>query len=141
MEALDFRMGGLSKRLNRILTRAGRTAVKAKLSDLEQSRGVTVTAVNPAYTSQECSGCGYADKRNRTSQKRFVCRFCGKKLLADINAARTGLGRSRVEGSYRYLPKERTLAEIDNRFHARWGVTAADLRERQPRGHSTASSP
>ncbi|WP_459961168.1 zinc ribbon domain-containing protein [Nocardia sp. IFM 10818] len=141
VEALDFRMGGLSKRLNRIVTRAGRAAVKAKLADLEQSHGIAVTAVNPAYTSQECCGCGYVDERNRTSQKRFVCRFCGKKLLADINAARSGRGRSRVEDGYRYLRKERTLAEVDSRFCARWGVRAADLRERQLRGCSTASSP
>jgi IS605 OrfB family transposase len=39
--------------------------------------GVPVIAVDPAYTSQRCTACGHTDKRNRTSQARFVCRDCG----------------------------------------------------------------
>lgn len=39
--------------------------------------GVPMIAVNPAYTSQRCTACGHTDKRNRTSQARFVCRNCG----------------------------------------------------------------
>lgn len=39
--------------------------------------GVPIIAVDPAYTSQRCTACGYTDKRNRTSQARFVCRNCG----------------------------------------------------------------
>lgn len=33
--------------------------------------------VDPAYTSQRCTHCGYIDRRNRTSQDAFVCRDCG----------------------------------------------------------------
>ncbi|MED5812162.1 transposase [Mycolicibacterium sp. 050232] len=39
--------------------------------------GVPIVAVDPAYTSQRCTACGYTDKRNRTSQAQFVCRDCG----------------------------------------------------------------
>ncbi|MUL61197.1 transposase [Mycobacterium sp. CBMA 213] len=39
--------------------------------------GVPIIAVDPAYTSQRCTTCGHIDKRNRTSQARFVCRDCG----------------------------------------------------------------
>ncbi|MEC3956153.1 transposase [Nocardia sp. CDC153] len=134
VERLDFRLGGLSARLNRMLTRAGRAAVKDKLAALGETHGITVIEVNPAHTSRTCSGCGYADKRNRTSQKRFVCRFCGRKLLADINAARNILGRSGDMSGDRYLSKEAVLAEIDRRFHVRWRTEAADLRERFRRG-------
>lgn len=141
VEKLDFRRTGLSKRLNRILTRAGRGAVKRKLASLTDIHGITVTEVQSAYTSQTCSGCGYSDRRNRSSQKRFVCRFCGRKLLADINAARNILGRSREKCGFSYRSKERTLAEIDARFRASWRVNPADLRERQTRGRSTASPP
>lgn len=39
--------------------------------------GVPMITVDPAYTSQRCTACGHTDKRNRTSQARFVCRDCG----------------------------------------------------------------
>jgi len=39
--------------------------------------GIPMIAVDPAYTSQRCTTCGHIDKRNRTSQARFVCQDCG----------------------------------------------------------------
>jgi IS605 OrfB family transposase len=39
--------------------------------------GVPFVQVDPAYTSQRCTHCGYIDRRNRTSQAQFVCRDCG----------------------------------------------------------------
>jgi len=39
--------------------------------------GVPFVQVDPAYTSQRCTHCGYIDRRNRTSQAEFVCRDCG----------------------------------------------------------------
>lgn len=39
--------------------------------------GVPMVQVDPAYTSQRCTVCGHIDRRNRTSQARFVCVFCG----------------------------------------------------------------
>lgn len=50
--------------------------------------GVPVQIVDPAYTSQECSGCGHIDKRNRPTQETFRCTSCGLTLQADLNAAR-----------------------------------------------------
>jgi len=50
--------------------------------------GVTVVAVDPAYTSQTCSACSHCSRSNRRSQQDFDCRSCGFKLHADINAAR-----------------------------------------------------
>lgn len=49
--------------------------------------GIEVVEVNPAYSSQECSSCGYIDKRNRSGEK-FACRWCGHTLHADVNAPR-----------------------------------------------------
>ena len=43
--------------------------------------------VNPAYTSQQCSHCGYVDKHNRESQAVFICQVCGMRMNADVNAA------------------------------------------------------
>lgn len=54
---------------------------KAKL------KGVPIVPVNPEYTSQICSSCGYVSKSNRKSQSLFSCTSCGKKLNADLNSA------------------------------------------------------
>ena len=45
--------------------------------------GVLVVYVDPAYTSQQCSGCGHIDKKNRPNQATFLCTSCGLSLSAD----------------------------------------------------------
>jgi putative transposase len=57
--------------------------------------GKVVVEVDPRYTSQRCSRCGYTDERNRHGL-RFHCLRCGFELHADLNAARNigVLGRS-----------------------------------------------
>ena len=49
--------------------------------------GVPVFFVNPRYTSQTCSNCGYVSKNNRKSQSLFICEKCGFSENADINAS------------------------------------------------------
>jgi len=49
--------------------------------------GVPLEAVDPAYTSQRCSGCGHIHRRNRPTRDRFRCTTCGLSLPADWNAA------------------------------------------------------
>jgi IS605 OrfB family transposase len=49
--------------------------------------GVAFVEVDPAYTSQMCSACGWVDKRNRRSQSEFECGRCGFVGHADHNAA------------------------------------------------------
>lgn len=49
--------------------------------------GVAFVQVDPRYTSQDCSECGYRDKKNRKNQAEFVCRGCGVVAHADHNAA------------------------------------------------------
>ena len=48
---------------------------------------VDLVAVNPAYTSLRCSGCGHVAKENRESQAVFHCQACGYTGNADVNAA------------------------------------------------------
>ena len=55
-----------------------------KLDELSLFYGFTVQELNPAYTSQKCSECGYLDKNNRSTQSIFKCLCCNKKLNADI---------------------------------------------------------
>ena len=87
VEKLDFRGMGLGRRLNRILSNCGRGAVEKKLNDLAERHGIEIHEVDPAYTSQTCSCCGYADKRQRQGE-RFHCRHCGRRMHADVNGAR-----------------------------------------------------
>lgn len=49
--------------------------------------GITVKYVNPAFTSQTCSNCGYIDKDNRQTQEEFICKKCKLKFNADHNAS------------------------------------------------------
>jgi len=43
--------------------------------------------------SQECSSCGYVDRRNRRSQSEFLCRSWGRQKHPDVHAACTVKGR------------------------------------------------
>ena len=49
-------------------------------------QGIEVVLVDPAYTSQRCSACGYTAKNNRCKGT-FACRSCGFIANADVNAA------------------------------------------------------
>ena len=88
VEKLDFRAAGLSKRMNRLISRTYRSFVNAKLARLEEQYGIQIVAVNPAYTSQECSRCHYVSKDNRKTQKDFICQHCHYSCNADVNAGR-----------------------------------------------------
>ena len=88
VEHLDFRAAGMSKQMNRLIGRTYRSVVKAKLARLEEQYGIQIVAVNPAYTSQECSRCHYVSKDNRKTQKDFVCQHCHYSCNADVNAGR-----------------------------------------------------
>jgi len=61
-----------------------------------QRKGVPVSFIDPAYTSQTCPVCGCVDKKNRPNQSTFSCVSCGFSGLADIVAARNIAGRAAV---------------------------------------------
>jgi len=46
--------------------------------------GIDVFAIDPAYTSQDCSRCG---ARNKCSGKAYKCKKCGLKIHRDENAS------------------------------------------------------
>jgi IS605 OrfB family transposase len=54
--------------------------------------GIKIQYVDPKYTSQTCSKCGYQDKGNRPKGNKgaeyFKCLKCGYETNADFNAAR-----------------------------------------------------
>lgn len=61
--------------------------LRAYITYKAQRAGVTVSFVDPAYTSQRCSACGHTERRNRRSQAEFCCVVCGHASPADYNAA------------------------------------------------------
>ena len=131
VENLDFRGGGLSRTLNRIVSRAGRGAVRAKLADLRELSGITVTEVNPAYTSQTCSGCGFTHKTNRAGT-RFRCRHCNKTSHADVNAARNVRSRRSWSAAQQYRHRGTILGDLDQKFTTRWGCEPGRITSRNP---------
>jgi putative transposase len=88
---------GLSPRMRRLLRSVGRAAFRAKVSALSEERSITVTEVNPAYTSKGCH-CGNVDDRNRPRRDLFSCTRCKRKRSADVHAATMILGRRSVPG-------------------------------------------
>lgn len=80
--------------LNRSLRAASLAGIVSKLEYKTQLTGQNrLILVNPAYTSQTCSECGYCDSRNRESQANFECKQCHMSMNADLNAANNILKR------------------------------------------------
>lgn len=52
-----------------------------------KKRGILLTHVKAAYTSQCCSTCYYTHRDNRPNQQTFCCGVCGYQANADYNAA------------------------------------------------------
>jgi len=55
-----------------------------------------VKVIDGAYTSQQCSACGFVHPDNRPSQAAFRCLACGHTENADLNAARNIAARAAV---------------------------------------------
>lgn len=74
--------------LNREILNMSLYQVKSQLEYKTQRYGSELVLVDPKYTSQTCSCCGYVDKENRKTQAKFKCTFCGYEDNADKNAAK-----------------------------------------------------
>jgi transposase, IS605 OrfB family, central region len=115
IEKLDFRSPELSKRMSRLIQSFGKRYVKEKLERLKQLYGIEIVEVNPAYSSQECSSCGYVDKENRKSTQEFECKCCGNKINAQVNSAKNLLERSSLREFHPNLPKKQILKVLIKR--------------------------
>ncbi|KAA8816447.1 alkylhydroperoxidase [Bifidobacterium callitrichos] len=139
VEDLDFRHGGLSKRLNRIVTRAGRNAVRAKLERLHALKGITITRVNPAYTSQECPRCGWTSPRNRPDREHFRCECCGYACNADIVAATNIKARRSRPEDWRWIGRHTILSRL-RKEHAQRCPDRSHCPSRRPEYGSPTSA-
>jgi putative transposase len=88
-------------RLAKYISDAGWSTFRNQLAYKSDWYGRTLIAVDPKYTSQTCSECGHREKGNRKSQANFVCRSCGIKQNADVNAAKNILARAIASVSQR----------------------------------------
>ena len=119
VENLNFSHPDLSKRLNRLLRNFGKSVIEAKLKNFEERYGVTITKINPAYTSQTCAACGYVSKNNRKTQEKFECKCCNKRVHADVNGSRNNRHRSSMLGVTIYTHKTEVLRKLVMQFVAR----------------------
>ena len=76
----------LFRKINNKLQRWTYPKVFGKLDRLCQENGILLTKVNPAYTSQTCSGCGTLDKKSRQGEV-FKCTSCNLEIDSDFNAS------------------------------------------------------
>jgi IS605 OrfB family transposase len=94
----------------------------AELFDVLESNlidaGVQINKVNPTYTSQRCSCCGWVCKSSRKAKK-FKCAACGFTADADLNAS-TNLSLDLVPlGDKKHLSK-------DNRNGFYWNMAGQE---------------
>ena len=76
-----------NKKMNKFLNRWTYTEIKTKLELVCEKFGVQIEYINPTYTSQRCSSCGWVRNSNRKG-KLFKCDKCGFSLDSDLNASR-----------------------------------------------------
>lgn len=62
--------------------------LQEKIKNQANQYEVKVVKIDPFYTSQRCSECGYIHKNNRQDQSTFECQQCSFKVHADYNAAK-----------------------------------------------------
>ena len=78
---------GVTENANRFLKNWTYYDLQTKITNKAQEAGIKVILINPKYTSQRCSKCGYIDSENRKTQAEFKCLKCGFTENADYNAS------------------------------------------------------
>ncbi len=105
------------KKMSRQVSLWTRSILQERLDFKTQVRGSHLQAVASAYTSQECSQCGYTAKDNRHGDH-FRCLWCGTVDTADGNAAKVILKRS-TDPEITWWMKKETIKKILDQRHAR----------------------
>lgn len=108
-----------SRKMNRALRASQLGYVRDKLKFKLDERGVRYRSVQPAYSSQECSQCGFTLSMNRRSQAEFECLWCGYKANADENAA-ANLAKRFGDEALNTLPFRDVEAALAERFMRRF---------------------
>jgi len=93
VESLNIRGMVRNRRLSRAISDVAWGEFVTTLKHKAESAGALVVEVNPAGTSQECSGCGETVPK-KLSERWHRCPYCGLVLHRDVNAARNILQRA-----------------------------------------------
>ncbi|MGG0239423.1 RNA-guided endonuclease InsQ/TnpB family protein [Bacillus rhizoplanae] len=86
MENLDIRNMIRNRKVSKSISDAGWGAFRRMLSYKCEKFGGLLVKVDPAYTSQDCSGCGNRVKKS-LSIRTHICAKCGTVLDRDHNAS------------------------------------------------------
>ena len=70
--------------------------LQTKIENKAKEKGIKIVYINPEYTSQRCSKCGYIDANNRELRAVFKCQNCGFEADADYNASQN-IGIKNIE--------------------------------------------
>lgn len=126
--------GAKAKRgLNRALLVPGLADMLSKLDYRAKLVLARVVSVNPAYTSQRCSECGYISPDNRESQAVFRCKKCGHTDNADVNAAKNILAIAKaITQSGRGTSWRGSMGKTENPQGPRATSLAAPAMNREP---------
>jgi len=65
------------KKSNKFLQYWDYFSLQSKIKYKSEALGIEVKIVDPQYTSQRCSRCGYINADNRPNQSTFKCGKCG----------------------------------------------------------------
>ena len=76
-----------SKKVNYLMKRLGIQGIKRDLIKYAKDFGISISPINPAYTSQQCPICGHISRENRKTQEKFCCVNCNHTDNADHNAS------------------------------------------------------
>jgi len=93
VESLNIQGMLRNRRLSRAIGDVAWGGFVTTLKHKAESAGVEVIEVNPAGTSQNCSGCGQHVPK-KLSERWHTCPHCGLSLHRDVNAARNVLQRA-----------------------------------------------
>ena len=104
-----------SRQMNRRLRASQLGYLRNKLKFKLDEQGIRYRSVQPAYSSQECSRCGFVHESNRLSQAAFECVNCGSAENADVNAARN-IAKRFGDDELNGLPFRDVKAVLEARF-------------------------
>jgi hypothetical protein len=108
-----------SRLMNRRLRASQLGYIKDKLRFKLDEQGIRYRSVQSAFSSQQCSRCGFVSRLNRRAQAKFVCQHCGLVCHADVNAARN-IAERFSDDELNALPFREVEAVLAARFARRF---------------------
>ena len=87
--------------------------LQQKIEAKAKEKGIQVIYIDPKYTSQRCSKCGFIHRDNRPTQATFICKACGFEENADFNASQN-IAIENIENLIeRTLERQKNSANIE----------------------------